>query len=180
MSQGELTGGRVSYYLAEVKDPQREDQAPYMAECEDIIQALQMDFNEACEFKAIWRTAAARLGNGKPGQKALYDAEKRAHYAQRSVRQLKFEQQEAAKEEGVEIKIVLEGKETLVTVPNTPPDGSLYFWKMHTADANMPAEISLLQQTVKVDVKNQRGTIHTAIPANQVYWPSVSLWRLTQ
>lgn len=85
MGSSALTGGRVNYYLATVKFPQREDQPSYTAECEDIIQALQMDFNEACEFKAIWRTAAAMLGNGKPGQKALYDAEKRLHYAGRSV-----------------------------------------------------------------------------------------------
>lgn len=85
MEERRLTGSRVSYYLAPVKHPQREDQPAYVAECEDIIQALQMDFNEACEFKAIWRTAAARLGNGKPGSKALYDAEKRLHYAGRSV-----------------------------------------------------------------------------------------------
>ena len=90
MAEG-LTGGRVNYYLAQVDDPQREDQVPYQAECEDIIQALRMDFNEACEFKAIWRTAAARLGNGKPGQKEMYDAEKRVHYATRSLRRYKFE-----------------------------------------------------------------------------------------
>lgn len=91
-----LTGGRVNYYLAPVKHPQREDQPAYTAECEDIIQALDMDFNEACEFKAIWRTAAARLGNGKPDHKALYDAEKRLHYAGRSVRQLRLAQEEQA------------------------------------------------------------------------------------
>lgn len=90
----ELTGGRVSYYLATVLHPQREDQPAYTAECEDIIQALKMDFNEACEFKAIWRTAAARLGNGKSGQKALYDAEKRLHYAGRSVRELRLAAQQ--------------------------------------------------------------------------------------
>lgn len=92
MGEAALTGGFVNYYLAPVKHPQREEQVPYVAECEDIISALKMDFNEACEFKAIWRTAAARLGNGKPGQKALYDAEKRLHYAGRSVRELKLAQ----------------------------------------------------------------------------------------
>jgi len=96
---GQLTGGRVNYYLATVTHPQREEQPAYVAECEDIIAALKMDFNEACEFKAIWRTASARLGNGKPGQKALYDAEKRLHYAGRSVRELRLEQ-EAIKADG--------------------------------------------------------------------------------
>lgn len=83
-----LTGRRVNYYLAQVDHPQRETQPPYQAECEDIIQALGMTFDEGCEFKAIWRTAAARKENGKPGHSAVYDAEKRVHYAERS---LKFE-----------------------------------------------------------------------------------------
>lgn len=85
-----LTGGLTSYYLAQVVNPQREEQGPYQAECEDIIRALNMTFDEGCEFKAIWRTAAARMGNGKPGQKAVYDAEKRVHYAQASLRHLQF------------------------------------------------------------------------------------------
>lgn len=86
-----LTGGKVNYYLADVPFPQREDQPAYRAECEDITDALQMTPNEFCEFKAIWRTAAARLDNGKPGHKELYDAEKRVHYAQRDV--LKYQRQ---------------------------------------------------------------------------------------
>lgn len=87
MSEPKLTGGEVNYYLADVTHPNRVNQIPYQAECEDIISSLKMTFYEGCEFKAIWRTAAARLGNGKPGQKALYDAEKRVHYADRSLRQ---------------------------------------------------------------------------------------------
>lgn len=83
----ELTGGLVNYYLVHVKHPQRPEQVPYQAECEDIIRALNMTFDEGCEFKAIWRTAAARMGNGKPNQEARYDAEKRVHYAKASLRQ---------------------------------------------------------------------------------------------
>lgn len=89
---GELTGGRVNYYLASVNNPQREDQPGYIAECEDIIQALDMTFDEGCLFKALWRTASARLGNGKPGQKALYDAEKMVHYAGRILTKAKHEE----------------------------------------------------------------------------------------
>jgi len=89
---GELTGGRVSYYLAKVEHPQRADQAPYRAECEDIIAALKMDFNQACEFKAIWRTASAALGNAKQGHKAMYDAQKRVHYATRSLIELQHKE----------------------------------------------------------------------------------------
>ncbi|MFA7188475.1 MAG: hypothetical protein WC117_00135 [Sphaerochaetaceae bacterium] len=93
MEKTALTGGLVNYYLVKVDHPQRTEQPAYQAECEDIIRALGMTFDEGCEFKAIWRTAAARMGNGKAGQKAMYDAEKRVHYAQASLRQY---QQEAA------------------------------------------------------------------------------------
>ena len=82
-SQSKLTGGLVNYYLSWVPHPQREDQPAYMAECEDLIQSLGLTFDEGCIFKAIWRTANARLGNGKPDQKALYDAQKILHYAKR-------------------------------------------------------------------------------------------------
>ena len=79
----ELTGGKVNYYLVQVEAPQREEQTPYQAECEDIIQALGMTFDEGCLFKALWRNANARKNNGKPGQSAKYDAEKMVHYANR-------------------------------------------------------------------------------------------------
>lgn len=85
-----LTGGRVNYYLVKVEHPQREGQDPYQAECEDIIQALGMDFNEGCLFKALWRSANARKGNGKPDHKATYDAEKMVHYATRILRELQW------------------------------------------------------------------------------------------
>lgn len=87
MSEPKLTGGFVNYYLAKVDNPQRIEQDPYQAECEDIIRALNMTFDEGCIFKALWRTAAARMGNGKPGTKALYDAEKMVHYSNAILRQ---------------------------------------------------------------------------------------------
>ena len=85
-----LTGGKVNYYLAQVDHPQRSEQSAYQAECEDIIQALNMDFNEGCIFKAIWRSAAARQDNGKPNHKAEYDAEKMVHYSNRVLRNIQF------------------------------------------------------------------------------------------
>lgn len=84
-----LTGGRVNYYLVHVAHPQREDQPAYNAECEDIIQALGMTFDEGCLFKALWRSTAARQGNGKPGSSDVYDAEKMVHYAGRVLRHRK-------------------------------------------------------------------------------------------
>lgn len=84
-----LTGSFVNYYLVRVEEPQRTEQAPYTAECEDVAGELRLTFNEFCIFKAIWRSAAARLGNGKPDHKALYDAEKILHYAQRNLKEVK-------------------------------------------------------------------------------------------
>lgn len=81
------TGGQVSYYLAQVPHPRRPEQEAYQAECEDIISVLRMTFDEACEFKAIWRTAAARLGDRKAGHDPVYDAEKRVHYSKNSLRE---------------------------------------------------------------------------------------------
>ena len=78
-----LSGGLNNYYVVSIKNPQRKEQEPYQAECEDIIQALGMTFDEGCAFKALWRNAAARMGNGKPGNKALYECEKLVHYANR-------------------------------------------------------------------------------------------------
>lgn len=78
-----LSGGLNNWYVVPVKHPQRKEQEPYQAECEDIIQALGMTFDEGCAFKALWRNAAARMGNGKPGNTAVYDCEKLVHYANR-------------------------------------------------------------------------------------------------
>lgn len=96
--KAKLSGGRVNYYVVPIEHPQREDEGvlPYQAECEDIIEALEMSFDEANIFKAIWRSAAARRGNGKLGQKALYDAEKIVHYGGRILRRLKRETAHAA------------------------------------------------------------------------------------
>ncbi len=78
-----LTGGNTNYYLAEIEYPKRG--SSYTAECEDIITALKMTFAEGCAFKAIWRSASARLGNGKPGADTfgIYDGEKIQHYGKR-------------------------------------------------------------------------------------------------
>jgi len=78
------SGGNVSYYLVPVPYPKRGGPA-YTFEVEDVIEFAQMTFDEGCEFKAIVRTAMARLGTKKPGQDAVYDAEKRVHYATRSL-----------------------------------------------------------------------------------------------
>lgn len=85
----EATGGLNSYYVVFVEFPQRPDQLPYNAEFEDIAEALQFTPDEFNAAKAIWRSAAARLDNVKPGHKALYDAEKVVHSGSRMVRRLR-------------------------------------------------------------------------------------------
>lgn len=83
----EYTGGSVSYYAVDINRPLDEKADPYKAECQDIIDALGMDFNEGCAFKAIWRRAAARnLGLRKKGyDQGLYDAQKVEFYGGRMI-----------------------------------------------------------------------------------------------
>lgn len=83
-----LTGGSSDYYKTPINNPTTSP-APYVAECNDIIEALDMTFAEGNVFKAIWRSAAARLGQGKPGTTALYDAEKVVFFGERLVRRYK-------------------------------------------------------------------------------------------
>jgi hypothetical protein len=84
----ENSGGFVNYYLVQVNYPQRAEQAPYQAECEDIIDALDMTFEEANIFKELWRTARARQGCGKKGNTPIRSAEKMVHYANRILQKL--------------------------------------------------------------------------------------------
>lgn len=77
-----LTGGSSDYYKVRVHHPTTGPE-PYLAECNDIIEALHMTFSEGNAFKAIWRSASARLGNGKPGTTARYDAEKVVFFGNR-------------------------------------------------------------------------------------------------
>ena len=80
-----LTGGSSSYYTVRVERPTSGGE-PYMAECNDIIEALCMEYDVANAFKAAWRVAALRQGHGKPGQdSARYDGEKIVFFGQRIV-----------------------------------------------------------------------------------------------
>lgn len=86
----ELTGSSTNYYKTMVDffstDPNR---SPTMVECEDMIIALELTFQEANIFKEIWRTAMARKGITKKGHSPLYGAEKIAHYANLNLRIVK-------------------------------------------------------------------------------------------
>jgi hypothetical protein len=72
----EYTGGSSSYYSVEIKRPTTPGRAPYIAECNDIIEALEMDFADGNIFKALWRIAAAKQGKEKQGHNEQYDREK--------------------------------------------------------------------------------------------------------
>lgn len=81
------SGEHASYYEVDITRP-KSGGAAYMAECQDIIEALKMDFNEGNAFKALWRRAAARLGNVKKGNEdPLYDAQKIKFYGNRILKQ---------------------------------------------------------------------------------------------
>lgn len=83
-----LTGGSSDYYKTDIKKHHMIVQkTEYTAECNDIIEALQMNFAEGNAFKALWRKASARQGNGKSGTTALYDAEKVKLFGERLVQQ---------------------------------------------------------------------------------------------
>ena len=89
----EYTGGSSSYYSIYVEKPTTEGNPPYMAECNDIIEALGMNYAEGNAFKAIWRSCAAKLGKLKKGyDNGLYDAEKVKFFGNRMIEQSKLKQ----------------------------------------------------------------------------------------
>lgn len=81
--EAEHTGGSSSYYSVRIDVPTEVYRMPYTAECNDIIESLEMTFAEANIFKAVWRTAAARKGKRKKGNNAVYDAEKCIFFSNR-------------------------------------------------------------------------------------------------
>lgn len=85
----EYTGGSVGYYTVYIARPTTLPD-PYYAECNDIIESLQMNYAEGNAFKALWRRAAARMGKRKQGyDSGLYDAEKVEFFGKRLVEQSK-------------------------------------------------------------------------------------------
>ena len=89
---GEYTGGSSSYYTIHIASPTTEGRPAYDAECNDIIEALGMNYAEGNAFKALWRRAAARKGMRKKGyDNGLYDAEKVEFFGKRLIVQSKEE-----------------------------------------------------------------------------------------
>ncbi len=86
----EKSGGSVDYYQVPINNPTTEGRAAYTAECNDIIEALGMNYAEGNAFKAIWRSCAARtLGKLKDGGDSVYDAEKVVFFGNRMLTQRK-------------------------------------------------------------------------------------------
>ena len=87
---GEKSGGSVDYYQVDIKTPTTEGRDPYTAECNDIIEALGMNYAEGNAFKALWRSCAERtLGKKKAGGDSVYDAEKMVFFSKRVLVQRK-------------------------------------------------------------------------------------------
>lgn len=88
------TGGSVDYYKVPITNP-TSGKVPYLAECNDIIEALGMNYAEGNAFKALWRKAAAKtLGIQKKGYDAgLYDAEKVVFFGSRLVIQAQIDKE---------------------------------------------------------------------------------------
>ena len=79
----EYTGSSSNYYKVYVKHPTTLPE-PYEAECNDVIESLQMTFAEGNAFKAIWRKAKARQGVKKKGyDNGVYDSEKVVFFGER-------------------------------------------------------------------------------------------------
>ena len=88
-----VSGGSNDYYKVPVMHPTTSKTA-YVAECNDIIEALGMNYAEGNAFKAIWRRAALRRGGGKPGSTLLYESEKVEFFGRRLVEQSRWSGQE--------------------------------------------------------------------------------------
>ena len=91
LKKEDYTGKSVDYYKVKVDNPTTESNTPYLAECNDLIEALGMNYAEGNAFKAIWRKCAARkFGVKKKGyDNGLYDSEKVVFFGERMVEQSK-------------------------------------------------------------------------------------------
>jgi hypothetical protein len=82
----EHTGKSVSYYdvtIGQWTNPAHREDHPVTVSCNDIIEALEMEYAEANVFKAQWRIAAAKQGKMKKGNNSVYDAEKSCFFSER-------------------------------------------------------------------------------------------------
>ena len=86
MATQEHTGLTVSYYdvvILEPTNPEHAKETPVIVSCNDIIEALNMNYACANVFKAVWRICAAKMGKMKKGNNTKYDAEKAVFFSER-------------------------------------------------------------------------------------------------
>lgn len=144
----EYTGGSVSYYAIKVERPTNPGADPYTAECNDIIEALGMNYAEGNAFTAIWRRCAARLGKSKKGYTdGLYDAEKVVFFGQRLVAQEKAGYSE-------------NGTDMIVVAAQTDAFGWL----------DWCGDLSAIPACSRVDINLRDGSIQSGRQSSFVNW----------
>lgn len=176
----EYTGGSVSYYSIDVNDPINENSDPYTAECQDIIEALKLDFQEGNVLKAIWRRAAARLGRSKKGyDDGLYDAEKIVFYGQRLVAAEQRAKRQAALPKG---DVYAEGARILLTAKANSHRGGDETYRPSDADGwyawngligSRPAgnvEVEFRNGSTITDAAEDLSWMHCKNPDDIVKW----------
>lgn len=163
-----LSGGLNSWYVVPVKKPQRKEQEPYRAECEDIIQALGMTFDEGCAFKALWRNASARMGNGKPGNTAVYDAQKMVHYTNRIL----------AKEKLVEVVEPMFRHEQAEACSDSCSTSSAEVKDNGWIHSSKEARPSISQTYESIEVVYRNGQRYELACETDVYWDKVWKYRI--
>jgi hypothetical protein len=147
VSQKESSGLRVNYYLVQVDYPQREEQPPYQAECEDIIDALGLTPDEANIFKEIWRTANERThGKGKEGNTPLRATQKLVHYSGRLLKKAQRASGSDAKAASARAAV-----DTLAGHEPRKPQNTWWAW-----DGNAPDSGPALPD-VRVEIKRRDG-----------------------
>ena len=85
-AKAEHTGLSVGYYSVVITtwtNPKYQQPEPVVIECNDIIEALNMNYACGNVFKAIWRICAAAQGKLKKGNDTIYDAEKAVFFSNR-------------------------------------------------------------------------------------------------
>ena len=88
----EHTGLSVGYYDVVIPanshtNPEHNQPEPIVVSCNDIIEALKMNYACANVFKAIWRICTAKTGKMKKGNNTKYDAEKAVFFSERVLKQ---------------------------------------------------------------------------------------------
>lgn len=94
----DASGGSCDYYKTFVAHPMDPELEAYVAEAQDIIMALGLNWNEANILKELWRTARARRGMRKLGHSEVRGAQKQVFFAQENLRMAEIAASELAED----------------------------------------------------------------------------------